>query len=53
MAPVEREVVLVVASMREPRPSGEIEAEAGRRGIRPAATRLRLAERGFLVRTVG
>jgi hypothetical protein len=53
MAPVERQVVSVVASEAAARSSGEIEAEAMRLGIRPAATRQalhRLAARGHVDR---
>jgi hypothetical protein len=53
MAPVERQVVSVVASASFARPSGEIEAEAARLGIRPAATRQalrRLAARAHVDR---
>ena len=53
MSPVERRVVTVVASAREARPSGEIERDAGRLGVSPAATRQslrRLAARGHLDR---
>jgi hypothetical protein len=53
MAPAERVVVAEVASVVEARPSGEIEAGAGRRGLRPAATRQalrRLAARGHVDR---
>jgi hypothetical protein len=53
MAPVERQVVLVVASDTAARSSGEIEAAAMRLGIRPAATRQalhRLAARGHIDR---
>jgi AAA ATPase domain len=55
MAPVERQVVSVVASEAAARSSGEIEAEAMRLGIRPAATRQalhRLAARGHVDRLV-
>jgi hypothetical protein len=53
MAPIERQIVAVVASATEPRPSGDIESEAMPRGIRPAATRQalrRLAARGHVDR---
>lgn len=53
MAPVERQVVSVVPSETAARSSGEIEAEAMRLGIRPAATRQalhRLAARGHVDR---
>ena len=53
MAPVERQVVSVVASETAARSSGEIEAAAMRLGIRPAATRQalhRLAARGHIDR---
>lgn len=39
MSPVDRQVVAVVARSIEPRPSGDIEAEAARRGVRPGAAR--------------
>lgn len=53
MAPVERQVVSVVAAASVPRPSGEIEGEATRLGIAPPATRQalrRLAARGHIDR---
>ena len=53
MAPVERQVVSVVASAHVARPSGEIEEDATRFGIAPAATRQalrRLAARGHVDR---
>jgi len=53
MAPVERQVVSVVASARAARLSGEIESETARLGIAPAATRQalrRLAARGHVER---
>jgi hypothetical protein len=53
MAPVERQVVSVVAAAKVARPSGEIEAEATRSGIAPPATRQalhRLAARGHIDR---
>ncbi|HEV8281551.1 MAG TPA: ATP-binding protein [Candidatus Limnocylindrales bacterium] len=53
MAPTERQVVSVVASASVARLSGEIEGEAGRLGIAPAATRQalrRLAARGHIDR---
>ncbi len=53
MAPVERQVVSVVASTSIPRLSGEIESEAAHLGIAPAATRQalrRLAARGHVDR---
>lgn len=53
MAPVERQVVSVVASASVARPSGEIEGEAERLGVAPPATRQalrRLAARGHIDR---
>ena len=53
MAPVERQVVSVVAAADVARPSGEIEAEATRHGVAPPATRQalrRLAARGHIDR---
>jgi AAA ATPase domain len=53
MSPIDRQVVAVVARNTEPRPSGEIEAEAARRGVRPGATRQslrRLAAKGQIDR---
>jgi len=53
MAPAERQVVSVVASANVARPSGEIEGQARRLGIAPAATRQalrRLAARGHIDR---
>jgi hypothetical protein len=53
MAPVERQVVSVVAAADVARPSGEIEGEATRLGIAPPATRQalrRLAARGHIDR---
>jgi hypothetical protein len=53
MAPAERQVVSVVASASVARLSGEIEGEAARLGIAPAATRQalrRLAARGHIDR---
>jgi hypothetical protein len=53
MAPAERQVVSVVASASVARLSGEIEGEAARHGIAPAATRQalhRLAARGHIDR---
>jgi hypothetical protein len=53
MAPVEREVVSVVASTNTARPSGEIEAAAANLGIASPATRQalrRLAARGHIDR---
>ncbi|NJD26847.1 MAG: hypothetical protein FIA92_00935 [Chloroflexi bacterium] len=53
MAPAERQVVSVVASATVARPSGEIEGDARRLGIAPAATRQalrRLAARGHVDR---
>ena len=39
MSPIDRQVVAVVARSTEPRPSGDIEAEAQRLGVRPSAAR--------------
>jgi hypothetical protein len=39
MSPIDRQVVAVVARSTEPRPSGDIEAEAARLGVRPGAAR--------------
>jgi DNA-binding transcriptional regulator PaaX len=53
MSPIDREVVVVLARSAEPRPSGDIEAEVARRGVRPGATRQslrRLAARGHIDR---
>lgn len=53
MAPVERQVVSVVAAADVARPSGEIEGEATHLGIAPPATRQalrRLAARGHIDR---
>jgi hypothetical protein len=53
MAPVERQVVAVVAASNTPRPSGEIEFAAGYLGIKPDTTRQalrRLAARGHIDR---
>lgn len=53
MAPVERQVVSVVAAADVARPSGELEGEATRFGIAPPATRQalrRLAARGHIDR---
>jgi hypothetical protein len=53
MAPVERQVVSVVASANVARPSGEIDGETKRLGIAPPATRQalrRLAARGHIDR---
>ncbi|MBA2720504.1 MAG: AAA family ATPase [Chloroflexi bacterium] len=53
MSPIDRQVVAVVARSTEPRPSGAIEAEAHRLGVRPGAARLalrRLAARGHIDR---
>ena len=53
MSPVERQVVSVIARSNELRPSGEIEAEAELRGIKPTAARQslrRLAARGHIER---
>jgi hypothetical protein len=53
MAPAERQVVSVVASADVARPSGEIEGDARRLGVAPAATRQalrRLATRGHIDR---
>jgi hypothetical protein len=53
MSPIDRQVVAVVARGTGPRPSGEIEAEAATRGVRPGATRQslrRLAAKGQIDR---
>jgi hypothetical protein len=53
MSPTDRDVVGVVARGTEPRPSGEIEAEAQRLGVKPGAARQslrRLAARGHIDR---
>lgn len=53
MSPIDRQVVAVVARSTEPRASGDIEAEAARRGVRPGATRQslrRLAAKGQIDR---
>jgi hypothetical protein len=53
MSPIDRQVVAVVARSTEPRHSGDIEAEAARRGVRPGATRQslrRLAAKGQIAR---
>lgn len=53
MSPIDRQVVAVVARTMEPRPSGDIEAEAARRGVRPGAARQslrRLAAKGQIDR---
>ena len=53
MSPIDRQVVAVVARSTEPRPSGDIEAEAARRGVRPGAARQslrRLASKGHIDR---
>ncbi len=53
MSPIDRVVVAVVAESTEPRPSGEIEAEAGRHRVRPGAARQslrRLAAKGHIDR---
>jgi hypothetical protein len=53
MSPIDRQVVAVLARSTEPRPSGDIEAEVARRGIRPGAIRQslrRLAARGHVDR---
>ncbi len=53
MSPIDRQVVAVVARSTEPRPSGDIEAEAARRGVRPGAARQslrRLASKGQIDR---
>jgi hypothetical protein len=39
MSPTDRKVVTMVARSPEPRPSGDLEAEAMRFGVRPGATR--------------
>jgi hypothetical protein len=39
MSPIDRQVVAVVARSTEPRPSGDIEAEAARHGVKPGAAR--------------
>ena len=53
MSPIDRQVVAVVARSTEPRPSGDIEAEAVTLGVRPGAARQalrRLAARGHITR---
>jgi hypothetical protein len=53
MSPIDRQVAAVVARSIGPRPSGDIEAEAARRGVRPGATRQslrRLAAKGQIDR---
>ena len=53
MSPIDRQVVAVVARSLEPRPSGDIEAEAQTLGVRPSATRQalrRLTARGHVNR---
>jgi len=53
MSPIDCEVVAVLARNAEPRPSGDIESEVARRGIRPGAARQslrRLAARGHIDR---
>jgi hypothetical protein len=53
MSPIDRQVVAVVARSMEPRPSGDIEVEASRRGVRPGAARQslrRLAAKGQIDR---
>jgi hypothetical protein len=53
MSPSDRQVVAVTAQSVEPRPSGEIEVEAQRLGVRPGATRQalrRLAAAGHIDR---
>jgi hypothetical protein len=53
MSPIDRQVVAIVARSTEPRPSGDIEAEAARRGVRPGAARQslrRLASKGQIDR---
>jgi AAA ATPase-like protein len=53
MSPIDREVVAVLVRSGEPLPSGRIEAQVARRGMRPGATRQslrRLATRGHIDR---
>jgi len=53
ISPIDRQIVAVVARSTEPRPSGEIEAEAQGLGVKPGATRQslrRLAARGHINR---
>jgi hypothetical protein len=53
MSPIDRQVVAVVARSMEPRPSGDIEAEAATLGVRPSAARQslrRLAAAGHIDR---
>jgi DNA-binding MarR family transcriptional regulator len=53
MSPIDGQVVAVVARSTEPRPSGDIEAEAARLGVRPSAARQslrRLAAAGHIDR---
>ena len=53
MSPIDRQVVAVVARSMEPRPSGDIEAEAATLGVRPSAARQslrRLAAAGHINR---
>ena len=53
MSPIDRRVVAVVARSTEPRPSGDIEAEAERLGVRAGAARQslrRLAAKGHVGR---
>src|SRR5450759_2174390 len=53
MSPIDRQVVAVVARSTEPRPSGDIEAETQRLGVKPGAARQsirRLAARGHVDR---
>ena len=53
MSPVDRAVVAALVRSAEARPSGDIEAQVARRGIRPGATRQslrRLAARGHIDR---
>jgi hypothetical protein len=53
MSPIDRQVVAVIARSTEPRPSGDIEAEAQSLGVKPGAARQslrRLAARGHINR---
>jgi hypothetical protein len=53
MSPIDRQVVAVVARNAQPRPSGDIEAETQRLGVKPGAARQslrRLAARGYINR---
>lgn len=53
MSPIDREVVAVLARSSEPMPSGQVEGQVARRGIRAGATRQslrRLATRGQIDR---